>query len=208
MSSLIFDIEQLYMRTFGSRPYKVGEQTYKDAQEPGYKLNSTKPDIISAKDGSVLQTSLHGIEIWLPTKLRNLPGDLFEGGVLDMPFTVVRITGSSTIVRTPLAERRGTVKELFSVDDYKISVKGFLIDRERVWPYDELKALKKLHEMGTAFSLDNALTNVFLINENTEPDKVVITGFDLPEVEGGRKHIRPFSMSLESDAIFTLEWNG
>lgn len=208
MSSLIVDIERLYQRTFGSKPYKVGESTFKDAQEPGYKLNGQNDVQVYAPDGSLLQTTFMGIEIWLPTRMRNLPADLFENGELFMPFTVVRITGSSDIIRTPLLERRGKVKELYSIDDYKISIKGFLIDSDRVFPYDELKALKKLHEMGTAFSLDNALTNVFLVNEETEPDKVVITGFDLPEVEGGRKHIRPFSMSLESDSIFTLEWNG
>jgi hypothetical protein len=155
-------------------------------------------------DGSQIQTSLHGVEIWLPTRFRQLPSDLFSDTTLLLPYCVIRITGSSTIVRTPLAERRGTVKELYSIDDYKITLKGFFIDRQRVFPHDDLATLKKLHEMGAGFILDNAVSNVFL----NADDKVVITGFDLPEVEGGRKHVRPFVMQLESDTVFTLEWKG
>jgi hypothetical protein len=35
--------------------------------------------------------------------------------------------------------------------------------------------------------------------------KVVMESFELPEVEGGRKHVRPFNIQLESDSVFTLE---
>jgi hypothetical protein len=204
MSSLIFDIEKLYQHTFGSRPYKVPEQSVHNNPEQPFKIEGVKNDEIYAPDGSLLQTSYLGVEIWLPTRLRGLPTDLFQDGILFMPYTVIRVAGSSTIIRTPLAERRGTIKELYNVEDYKISLKGFFIDSNRVFPYDELSALKKLHEMGTAFFIDNAVSNIFLNSD----DRVVITGFDLPEVEGGRKHIKPFSIQLESDTVFTLEWNG
>lgn len=208
MSSLIFDIEQLYSRTFGSKPYKVPGQSFNENPEQPYQLPASKQDEAFAQDGSLLQTSYAGVEIWLPTRFRGLPADKFENGQLFLPYMVVRVTGSSTIIRTPLVERRGTVKELFSVEDYKITLKGFLIDRNRQWPYRELKALKDLHESGSAFYLDNALTNIFLNADAAEPDKVVMTGFDLPEVEGGRKHIRPVVMQIESDSVFTLEWEG
>ena len=101
-----------------------------------------------------------------------------------------------------MAERQGTVKELYSTDDYSISLKGFFIDVDkRIWPEADLRMFKKIFELQTAFILENALTNVFLAKDQ----KVVIESFDLPEVEGGRKHIRPFNIQLESDSIFTLE---
>jgi len=91
---------------------------------------------------------------------------------------------------------------LYSTDDYSISLKGFFIDdKNRIWPEEELTAFKRLFELQTAVVLENALTNVFL----EKGQKVVIESFELPEVEGGRKHVRPFSIELESDSIFTLE---
>jgi len=35
--------------------------------------------------------------------------------------------------------------------------------------------------------------------------RVVIEHIDFPTVEGGKKNYRPFTMSLESDSVFTLE---
>jgi hypothetical protein len=72
-----------------------------------------------------------------------------------------------------------------------------------VWPERELTILKKLDDLNTAIQIDNALTNIFLDQDT----RVVITALELPEVEGGRNHIRPFSMTLESDSIFTLQAN-
>lgn len=172
--------------------------------EKPYEINATKNDIIQANDGSTLSTSYAGVEIWLPTWFRGLPQDI-RGGVLFMPYTVVRITGKKTIVKTALAERKGTVKELYSLDDYKITIKGFLIDhRNRQWPSAELNDLKKLYELNQSVILDNALTNIFLERDS----KVVIEDIDFPEVEGGRKHVRPFVMQMESDSVFTLEDKG
>jgi len=203
MSSIVFDIQELYQRTFGSRPYVVKNNTLPQQQQQPYQLQGSHALELFDKVGNTLQENVLGVEIWLPTILANLPTALFPDTFLKLPYSVIRITGSSTIVRTPLAQRRGTVKELYAIDDYKIVLKGFFIDENRRWPYDGLHALKKLHEMGEAFSLDNALSNVFF-NVN---DKVVMTGFDLPEVEGGRKHVRPFIIQLESDSVFDLSYN-
>lgn len=209
MSSLIFDIDKLYQRTFGSQPYRVAQESAQQNTQPSFKINGNNTVTVVDRVQNTLQVSLNGIEIWLPTVLSNLPSNVFENGILNLPYSVVRITGSSTIIRTPLNERRGTVKEFFSIDDYKITLKGFFIDQERVWPYDDLLSLKNLHELGSAFTMDNALTNVFLNKPGAEDQqRVVITGFDLPEVEGGRKHVRPFVMQIESDSVFELEWSG
>jgi Domain of unknown function (DUF6046) len=201
MSSLIVDIENLYQRTFGSRPYKIdGLSPINNAGQP-YSIPAKTQSEAYSKNGSLLETKYFGVEIWLPVKFRDLDVDKFSTGVLELPYSVVRITGSSNWVKTPLSERRGSVKELYSIDDYKITIKGFFIDRDRVWPEDDLFSLKKIHEAGKSFSIDNALTNVFL----NADDKVVMSSFELPEIEGGRKHVRPYVLQLESDSIFTLE---
>lgn len=204
MSSILFDLNQLYQRTFGSKPYVVGPAP--QAPQPGdpFAINE-KYDrkYLTDEGGNTLRETLLGKEIWLPTILADLPPALFSSTAIKLPYSTIRVTATSTIIRTPLVERRGTVKELYSIDDYKITLKGFFIDLERrQWPYEDLVALKKTHEMGQAFGLDNAVSNVFL----NATDKVVITGFELPEVEGGRKHMRPFIINLESDSVFELEY--
>jgi hypothetical protein len=203
MSSLTFDIEQLYAKTFGSKPYKVGRENSLPAPAP-HKVDGSNDAVLFDAVGNTLREYVNGTEIWLPTEFANIPASVIANTSLSLPYSVISIRGSSTIIRTPLNERKGTVKEFFSIDDYKITLKGFFIDiQNRVWPYDDINALKQVHEMGIAFSLDNALSNVFL----SADDRVVITDFELLPVEGGRKHVRPFVIQLESDSVFELEYN-
>ena len=194
-----YNIEQLFKTYFGSKPYKVPGLSPVAAVQ-GYEP-ITKNNQVTQVTGSTLLTQYLGAEIWLPVWFRGLPEYIGDGGVLFLPYTVVKISGKKTIISTPLAERRGSVHEQYNIDDYDISIKGFLIDQKRVWPEEEIKDLKLLYEDSLAVILDNALTNAFL----DQGDKVIIKSFELPEVEGGRKHVRPFSMQLESDSVFTLE---
>jgi len=186
MSLFSVDLENIYRQTFGgSKPI----------------LNVKSADVTQLS-GSALTAEYLGKEIWLPVKFVNVDESVFGANEVLLPYAVIKISGSKTIVKTPLAERQGTVKELYSVDDYAISIKGFVIDEEnRIWPEKELQVLKKLCDHQASIELDNALTNIFLDKDQ----RVTITKFDLPEVEGGGKHIRPFSMEIESDSVFTLE---
>jgi len=188
MSSVIYDLNQLYRRTFGSEPYVV---------------NAEKQDV-SQVSGSALTAEYLGKEIWLPVKFVDLNPDVFGATEVLLPYAVMKMSAQKTIVKTALPERKGTVKELYNIDDYSISIKGFVIDEtNRIWPEEELSILNKLWSLNEAVHLDNALTNIFLEKDT----RVVIQNLELPEVEGGRKHIRPFSFQIVSDSIFTLELN-
>lgn len=204
MGLAIFDLAQLYRYQFGGKPYVIGEE--RKAPEPTPFIINTENVQLTQLTGSALTAkhpkSFLGTEIWLPVKFTGLDAAVFGVSELLLPYSVIKITSTKTIVSTPLSERRGTVKEYFSAEDYQISIKGFVIDEEqRIWPEKELTVLKQLDDLDTAVQLDNALTNIFLDKDT----RVVITKLDLPEVEGGRKHVRPFSMSLMSDSIFTLD---
>lgn len=224
-TNLVIDFVDLYKKTFGAKPYVVPVQQSKidtskfatpstdntliksgilkgvnpDDFDTYNQFEITPKQIVDyvSDGGSPLSKQLFGVEIWLPTTLQTRAGDRW-----DLPYSVISIAGSSTWIETPLAERRGTVKELYSIDDYKINIKGFFIDKQRrLFPDTDLKNLKKVHEAGESLFLFNALTDIFL----TLDDMVVIKSFDLPAVEGGKKSMRPFTMSLDSDSIFTLE---
>ena len=189
MSLLIYDLEKLYAYTFGGGAYRIDGK------------NTNASDELRSNTG-LLKRQYNDKEIWLPVKFTDLDAS-FKKGELLLPYSVISISGKKTIVKTPLAERKGTVKELYNVDDYDISIKGFLIDEaNRLWPESQIDDLKRIYENQLAVGLDNALTNIFLKDQG---QRVVIETLDFPPVEGGRIHIRPFSMKLESDSVFTLE---
>lgn len=214
MSSIPTELENLYQRYFGSRPVVVvppPSSPASDASVPTRNASSGYP--VLSNRGAVLADQYLNTEIWLPITLRALgPGfvNAKNGTVGEwyLPYATVNISGSADYIKTPLNQRKGSVKELFSIDDYGISIKGFFIDKQnRSFPEAEIGYLKKLHEAGTTFKIENAITNILLEDATLPPDqqyRVIIEKFDLPEVTGGKKSMRPFSMQLCSDYIFTL----
>lgn len=207
----IIDLAKLFERTFGGKPYVIGKDgTLSNDNSVPYRV--TQPQGVdyygqlSTPKGSKIAEMYKGVQIWLPTTLY-----VASQAVSYLPYSVIKITGKKTIIRTPLPERIGTVKEQYNIDDYKISIKGFLIGDKIVaagFPEDDLYNLKQLYEAKTAVTIDNALSNIFLTNNDLdffEQRRVVITNLELPEVQGGRKNVRPFALEMESDSVFTLE---
>ena len=198
MSAIIYDLNQLYRQTFGSNPVVPPVRPTVKLEQP---YSISQKDDTSQLSGSSFTTQYLGKEIWLPVKFYNLDVNVFGTDKILLPYTVIRMSAKKTIIKTPLAERKGTVKELYSIDDFVISMKGFVIDEaNRNFPENELIVLKKLFERNEAIDFDNALSNIFL-----DEQRVVIESLELPEVEGGSKHIRPFSITLESDSVFSLD---
>jgi hypothetical protein len=214
MSSILINLNELYQRTFGSTPYVIPGQSPGDVAGDSsaqvgkaFTINGTKPDL-SGTLNSQLRTMVAGVEIWLPTTIvATIDGVVTR---VELPYSVIRVTAKKTIIKTPLMDRRGSVKEIYNIDDYQFSIKGFLIDQARIFPEKEMLLMKRLFETNESVELINPIANIFLSNAEQngvaeEMDKVVIEDLDFPEVEGGRTHVRPFSMKLESDTIFTLE---
>jgi len=214
MSSIPSELKDLYRRYFGAQPVvpKVSpEETVNDARVPASNDQTGYP-VRSAK-GAILAEQFLNTEIWLPVTLSALPNQFKNAktqspGEWYLPYVAVSASVGAGMVRTPLNQRKGTVKELYSLDDYSITIKGFFIDKAtRTFPETEIGYLKQLVELGTAFKMDNALTNILLEDTTLPPDqqyRVVIERMDLPEVTGGKKSMRPFSMQLYSDYVFTL----
>ena len=196
MSSIIYDISLLYQQTFGRRPYRIEEAN-----------SIPSSGEISSDKGNLLKMDFEGREIWLPIKFTGLDPLKFTNGELLLPYATIKIGGKKTIIKTPMPERGGSVKEFYSIDDYSITIKGFLIDSsKRLWPESEIIKLKNLWIESTAVAIDNAITNLFLGTPGAaDSNRVIIEKIDFPEMEGKRMHIRPFSMTLESDNIFTLD---
>ncbi len=203
---LIIDIGELFKGQFGSKPYVVSsDNPSAPAGDPYKNVPASTKGLPEFINGSTLREQYLGVEIFLPIRIYD------EGGskeLMYLPYCVIAISGKNTFISTPMIDRKGSVKELYSPDDYKISVKGFLIGADRKFPDAELKALAELKNKTTAVVLDNAITNIFLSDKalkNEEQRRVVVTDFTLPDVQGGREHVRPFTLELESDTVFDLE---
>lgn len=199
---MIIDIFKEFETAFGSKPYVVPQVSASPDTGNPYTGITPKAAQEFTDKGSLIAEQLNGVEIFLPVKIYG-PEKKY-----DLPYCVVKVSRKNTFIKTPLIERRGTAKELYSEDDYQITIKGFLIGQKRLFPETELDELKELCDLKTDVILDNALTNIFLTNKGAserEQRRIVIESFELPEVSGGRKHVRPFVMEVLSDAIFTLE---
>jgi hypothetical protein len=101
-----------------------------------------------------------------------------KGKEYEIPNAVISLTGKKTIVETPLTGRKGTVKELISVNDYEISIAGVAIDAD--FPETQIAELNELYNINEAVTLKCALTDIFM----EEEDKVVIKSLDFAEMKG------------------------
>lgn len=180
MGHLLTNLEELY-QTYFQKPYYV---------EPKAELRTV------GMFGTALSEKLNGVEVFLPITLKNSQQSI------KIACATVRINGSKTVVRTPVSERIGTVKEVFNVGDYKIEVKGVLIaERGMTIPDNEMSVLRWLYESTEPIVMENALTDLFL----DQSKYVCITDLEFPEVQGKTLRCRPFTMSLESDYIKSLK---
>ena len=65
-----------------------------------------------------------------------------KGTEYEIPNAVISIRGKKSIVETAMVGRKGTVKELISVDDYEIRIAGVCLDVD--FPDQQINALNEL----------------------------------------------------------------
>lgn len=173
-----FDLKRMFSENFGYEPPSDYEFVAKEVEAQNSLL------------GAPLYDMAQGRSYYLPVKLNNIY----------LPYPVVSIRGSKTIVETPMVELDGTVKEFISMDDYSITIRGIIVSDNHLFPEEKITELRDLWLLKKAVPINNALTAIFLDGDQ----KVVIKSFDLPEVVGV-KGARPYVMELVSDRELELE---
>lgn len=174
-----FSISKIYRDAFG---YEMpGEFTIPTAAD---KLDN------SSLGSQYYQSDALGREFFLPVTI--------DGYLI--PFAVVSVTEKKTIVSTPMPERGGTVKELISIDDYEINIKGILL--QETFPEKEMRQVHDLFLQNRSLSIRSVITDIFLKGEYEH--KAVIKSINWPAVSGV-EHAKPFEISMESDMIFVLD---
>lgn len=193
-----FNIYDLYKATFGSTPYFIknepGQLEKIVYQIPESDRNKYSLDY-TTKQIALNKKSVIGTDIWHPVTFWETANSNIE-----IEACTIGINLLKTVVRTPVSERKGTVKEIFNIDDYRFNIRGFLIGKNRFFPEEQIAMLKQLFETSQPVFLKGGYPEIFL-EENAQ---VVITALDFPEVEGKAYWIRPFTLTCESDYIQDL----
>lgn len=198
----VFDLKEIYKTYFNKTPYYItpsgSDNSFTTSPVySGIEENSRPRGSIdySSKQIAFNKVGLYGQDIWFPIEFWKSTKK-----VLEIEACTVSVNLSKTIIKTVVSERKGTVKECFSIDDYKFSIKGFLIGKNRIFPEDQINKLKELFETAEPVLLHGGYPELFL----DESCRVAIATLDFPEVQGKTPWIRPFSLTCESDYIEDL----
>lgn len=112
---------------------------------------------------------------------------------------IINVQLNKIIVKTALAgnTRRGSVKQLINMDDYRIGIRGFVQQvNSNEYPEEAVRKLKELFEIGSSLKISCRLTDLF------EIDRIVIESASFPEQRG--KNVQFFEISALSDEDFIL----
>lgn len=111
---------------------------------------------------------------------------------------VVTINGKNTIIKRNVLktssadiERRGSVKELWSQDDYEINISGVFIATDGRLPENDLRRLRNYCEGRQSIMVDSPLFTVFNIR------RIAIEDFQFPFTKGIENQM--FSLKATSD---------
>jgi hypothetical protein len=115
--------------------------------------------------------------------------------------TLVDFTQAKIIERTQVPGRKGSVKEYIGLDDWRIRIRGILINfnREDELPEEEIKALKNLKNVPVAIPIICEMAQWLDISD------VVIENIDFPAIEG-YGNMQPFTIDCLSDDAFELKY--
>lgn len=199
-TNTVFDLYKLYKSQFNDTPYFVTKDDKKTVQETGYTITAENPRPkgsidYSSKSIAFNKIGAYGQAIWFPVELWKS-----NKKIIEIEACTVAVNLSKNIIRTAVSERKGTIKECFAIEDYRFTIKGFLIGKNRAVPEDQIQQLKDWFETTEPIELHGGYPEIFL----DESCRVAVSALDFPEVQGKAPWIRPFSMIVETDYIQDL----
>ncbi|PQJ09494.1 hypothetical protein CJD36_019840 [Flavipsychrobacter stenotrophus] len=121
--------------------------------------------------------------------------------IWDLPFAVVAIDNTKTIIKTGMTEREGAVNQVVNINSYNINIKGLLIGKGNEYPEDLEKMLRDVFVSGSAMALRNVKTDIYL---NGMGYNVIVESINIP-AHPGVQHVVGYDLRLTSNSIFDLE---
>lgn len=137
--------------------------------------------------------NLVGVPMFLPCTL--------DGWTLPSE-PIIDISGGKTLEKTQIDGQDGTFKELFSKNDYIITIRGILCQEDGTsnYPKDLVRRMREICENVKNIPISCSLTSLFGVN------KIVIETFSFPAVEGFQD-MQPFQLNCLSDKDIILDLN-
>ncbi|MDB0601072.1 DUF6046 domain-containing protein [Tenacibaculum maritimum] len=114
---------------------------------------------------------------------------------------LLTFSGQKRIVQTAIAgsERRGTVKELISSNDYRIKIEGVCIEAgKKEYPQRQVEELIALCEKPAALDFENELAELYGIH------KLVVTSYSFDSMQG-KPYSQKYVINAVSDEDFYAE---
>jgi len=177
---------KLYQSTFGyvASPFKNGNVI---ANVP----EASKFNSLAYPEYEIFRQSYLGTPFFMPTTIDNyqLPNE-----------PIIEISGNKTIIQTAIDGMDGSFKELFSLDDYVITIKGIAVDDNNpdMYPEEQIRAIRDLYEAKTNLQIVNRLCGFFNVKY------LVVKSVSFPAIEGSRD-MQPYILNCISDSVFNLE---
>lgn len=188
MPDFNINIPALTQRIFGINGYRIEEASY--ASIPEYKEVEVLP-VEEAVAYSSLGTPIYDI---VRFKGGVVPGtDQAYDGLDLVDFPLISLTRSKNIQKTIVAGRPGEVKELISLGDWQVAIRGVLVaSGSALRPVKEMKALQALADLPLALQVESELLNRLGINS------LVIETIDFQPLEGFL-NVQPYVLGCSSD---------
>ena len=211
MAAITFSLGDLFEQTFG---YK--SQAFNPQFPVVYGDQKTFRAETGAYGSPYYASDANGREYYMPVSITYPNGSGSAANLLNtdanapmttwqLPYPVISVASRKTIVETPLTERRGTVKELINIQDYEITIKGFIINSDgNEFPENDVITLRNIYEQNIALSIQCPLTDIFLLRpDRSGSDQVVIRELTFPAITGV-KNVRAYQLRMVSDEAFNL----
>lgn len=188
-----YDLGDLFQRAFNFKVKKyenlVAFKLQQELLNPKY-----NPSVI---DFEAAGLSVMGTKLFMPVEL----DDAVTYGKFKLPDEpIVEIARAKRIVRTEIDGMEGTFKELFGMDDYRITIRGLAIQDDGTDNYPEkiVRSIRDFCEAPNEIKINCKLTTIFRI------DNIVITDYEFPPMEGF-PGVQPFLLNCLSDTELLLK---
>lgn len=202
MARLDFSIGNILTGTFGTgrgKPFDLEQiqqgviRTEQAFSNVPVASDEEGTEFVNMRNSISASNPITGTPFFMPIQL---------GGILLPNEPTLVITARKNILETALvgSTRRGTVKELISVEDYEIVIRGVALNYKSrvVYPEDMVKELHELFQRNESLPVSSALTNLLGIY------RLVIRQLILPEMTG-IQHAQAYEFQCVSDEDFILE---
>lgn len=189
-----FILENILARVTGTKlpPYwLLDKNVINSVDSSAYNDFSKKTDEELADD---IRTNALGIPMVMPLEISVDGG---EWWLLPVE-PIISVTGSNIIVKRQVSKGRirGSIKERWTQDDYKIKISGIFINNEsEAYPKEDVTRLKSFCEAAKV-NVRCPLFEIFSINQ------IVVEGYDFPFTSG--KTNQAYTIDAVSDDIYKL----